>query len=517
MTTQDSYLFDDKNKNKKSGGGFARFCKFLFFVLAFFLVVITILANMGGSNDMLRDSVEKFVSDAFGKRPAQIGVLHKMSFFPSVGVHAQNIKVYSKPEEEGGYPVIKIGNLEAFMGFWSVATSNPTFKKLAIENVNVIKGMFVPEEFSMKHIFVDHIPGEKTAMLTGEGRVGVHDWSFNAKLNAYNTFAGKRYGFDEVTPFTLKIADMEIQGNFSKSGKEYFKFDDVIVTHGNRSASVSISFYSVSDGLLKIRGEIKDISSGTEIIPELLMNRKARPYQLSGDIIMKNFEIGSAAEKHSDVTAIISRLREVLGYDQANTPFDYMDIIEVDKDFDTTLKFVDASVKDQKLNFEMPYIQKNGQRRLGPVRAENATETLFPALIFVDVSEDTNAFMTMNGDVDTKFAEAVFASIPSYFQEQPKISVDCGVGVYTTQEDKITVTKAQILLADGMLSVHEQKLEDDNNYYDIVFGYAKKQVEVDVLSLPDMPYKFAKSQLLEASPNPTKCDDLISSVSDTKE
>ena len=142
METQDTYLFNDKKKKEKSGNGFARFCKFLFFVIAFFLVILTILANMGGSNDMLRESVESFVSDTFGKRPASIGVLHKMTFFPSVGVHARNVKVLSKPEEDGGYPVVSIGNVEVFMGFWSVATSQPKFKEMVIEDVSVIKGMF---------------------------------------------------------------------------------------------------------------------------------------------------------------------------------------------------------------------------------------------------------------------------------------------------------------------------------------------------------------------------------------
>ena len=149
--------------------------------------------------------------------------LHKMTFFPSVGVHARNVKVLSKPEEEGGYPVVSIGNIEVFMGFWSVATSQPKFKEMVIEDVSVIKGMFIPEEFSIEHIYVDNAPGEDSAELIGAGKAGVHDWSLNVEIDTVSSLFGKRFILGETLPFTLNIADVNFKGHFSKGGNEYFQ------------------------------------------------------------------------------------------------------------------------------------------------------------------------------------------------------------------------------------------------------------------------------------------------------
>ncbi len=517
METQDTYLFNDKKKKEKSGNGFARFCKFLFFVIAFFLVILTILANMGGSNDMLRESVESFVSDSFGKRPVTVGVLHKMTFFPSVGVHARNVKVLSKPEEEGGYPVVKIGNIEVFMDFWSVASSQPKFKKLVIEDVNAIKGMFIPEEFVIDHIYVDHAPGEDRAELIGSGKTGVHDWSLNVEIDTVNSFSGKRFILGETLPFTLNIADVNFKGDFSKGGNEYFKFDDVVISNGDRLITVNLSAYTVSDGLLKVRGLVKDNHVGTEYHLDLLMDRSKRPYDVTGDITIENAVFEKSQNSQSDIPEVIARLQDVLGYGKGVTLFNFISIFEVGKNLNINVKFNDASLGDKKSSFEMPYVQIDGQRRVGPVRSEEGSLTLFPAVIFADKSDKEKAFIVMEGNADKEFASIVFPNISTYASIEDSIFIECGLGAYQVGSDAVIISDVEISTKAFVLKAGEQNLDGYNGYRDIAMSRSSKLSKDNVLNLLDKSYEFVSGQLREASPNPTKCDGMIKAASKTEE
>ncbi|MGH1456696.1 MAG: hypothetical protein ACRBDI_07935 [Alphaproteobacteria bacterium] len=516
--SEDSYLFE--SKSQKEGKWFSRLAKLLFFAVAFILVILTILANMGGPHDMYRESVERFTSEIFGGRPAKVVALHEMKFFPSVGVHATNIKVFSKPEDEGGYPVVTIGEVEAFMSFWSVATSQPKFKKFVIQNVSAIKGVFAPEEFSVHEIFVDHTPGEDHASLTGNGKIGNHKWSFDVNLEVFGGVGGYSYRFQEAVPFVLDIDDIHFEGDFVKGGKEFFKFNNVKITQGDQSIDLNIDAYAVSDGLLKIKGNIKDGNSELEITSDLLLNKSQLPHRVTGDIILHNVGISHKVETKSSMIDITNNLREILGYDQIDSVFGYASILETGRDVNIVLKFDNAKLDENKtISFETPYIHQNGFHKLGAFTDTVNQNPLLPPVAFVFTPDGKGAFVVLEGAVDHDFASSVFKDTPDILKNASALKNECGIGIFIQSDGINTIETLQLHFNDGEIAIKNQTLAMGKGYQDLNFEYTANKGAFKTLELQKPSYDFIQPYLHGASPNPTKCDEaitLINSADDTQ-
>lgn len=509
MTTDDSYLF--KDEKKRTGGGLARFCKFLFFVLAFLLVVMTIMANMGGSHVMHRESVEKFISDVFGGRPTTIGLLQDMSFFPSIGVHASNIEVLSKPEDEDGYPVVKIGQLEAYMGFWSVATSTQRFKKLSIQNVQAIKGIITPEEFTIKHIFIDHVPGEDTGAIYGEGRVGENEWSFEIGVQVHNTFTGKQYSIPQSTPFKINIADILIRGKYAKNGGEYFTLDDVNISQGKKSARIDLSVYTVANRLLKIRGTLQDGTNNAQIMPELMLNRAVSPHQLEGTVQFTNYTL----EQNSDLGEMISSIRQKLGFNTASDIFGYLGVLDYNNNVNVTLNFEKLVIGETGYDLDIPYVQMNNHRAFGPITKRLKEEVgdkkenmLLPPFMVIKNKPSQTVFVIQEGKVDTGFASKIFSGFPVSVSSRESLSTQCGVGVISDSQDGALQLETMVIgmQDDAIITMPQQQIDAQNTLRSLRMNYERAARSLPDVALTKDAQVFVKKQLHKTSPNPTTCD-----------
>lgn len=513
MTATDSYLFD---KEKQKSGIFARLLKFIFWISAFILIVITILANMGGAGEMWRQSVEEFISDAFGGRPTKVSTLHNMTFFPSVGVHATNIKVLSKPEDEGGYPVVRIGQIEAFMSFWSVATGTPKFKKFSIQNVEAIKGMFFPEEFSIHQIFVDHTPGEDHANMVGNGTIGNHEWAFNAVLNVHKGATRSSYSFPDSIPFTLDIADIHIEGNMVKGGKEFFKLQNTTLQHQGNNIQIDLDVYTVSQNLLKIKGDIQSEKSGVKIVPELLLDKAKARSSLSGEIAISNADIRHQSNVENEIASALSRLKHVFGYKEIISVFDYMSSLEAGRDADIIINLENAHVGEEKtMHLSVPYMQVNGNRKIGPIKENGNDAVLFPVMLFTHDEKESGTFVLTKGNVDTAFATAVFAKIPNALKTEKILQNECGIGSYTMSENE-TKLEFSADIHGKILEAETRKLNKGEGYADIKWALTNGNASQNII-VSDAEYNFIHKHLRQASPNPTKCDNRIKKKNTQKE
>ena len=296
-----------------------------------------------------------------------------------------------------------------------------------------------------------------------------------------------------------------------------FKFDDVVISNGDRSITVNLSAYTVSDGLLKVRGFVKDSRVGTEYNLDLLMDRSKRPYDVTGDVTIENAVFEKSQNKQSDIPEVIARLQDVLGYGKGVTLFNFISILEVGKDLNINVKFNDASLGDKNSSFEMPYVQIDGQRRVGPVRSEDGSLTLFPAVIFADKSDKKKAFIVMEGNADKEFTSVVFPNINANASTEDSVFIECGLGTYQVGSDAVIILDVEISTRGFVLKAGEQNLDSYNGYRDIAMSRSGKLSKDNVLNLSDKSYEFVSGQLRAASPNPTKCNGKIKSASKTEE
>ncbi len=291
---------------KKEKNWITRILKLTFILSALLLIGITVLYNMGGSNDSLKDSVQRFISGIFQGRPATVDRLVNMSFFPRLGFDAEGINVLSSADDD--YKIVEIGKVQVFMGFWNVALRNPLVKQFYIEDFKAIKGALGPKEFYIEKIFINHDIENNSAQLNGNGKIGNDPWAFKIDIEIHGDKGNYSYMFGEISPFIFDIADINIIGKFIRHEDGYFKFEDFNITSEDIELRGDLTLSALGRKILKLRGELFSKDGNKPLSPDLIFDYSRSPVKIDGTI-----SSGISKEKDS-ILAILLKLREIAGY-----------------------------------------------------------------------------------------------------------------------------------------------------------------------------------------------------------
>ncbi len=273
--TDDSYLFEKPKKKL-----FSRLMSIAFITFCVVTVFFVVLSNMGGSGDALKASVEDFTGKFFGGRPAHVGKLNRMSFFPLVGVDAENIVISS--DEEKMLRLAELKKLQIFMSFWNVAGSTPKFTKLYVEGFSAVKGFLSPQAVTIDKVFVDHDAEAKSAILRGNGTIGNQSWFVTAEVDIFGHTGDYSYMLKQPYPLTAQIGDMKFDGLIVNHEAEYFKIEDFTLTEGNKSLSGDVVFTATGKQLLKVRSDLVS-STGEKIEHDIIVDFTKNPPQIIGE------------------------------------------------------------------------------------------------------------------------------------------------------------------------------------------------------------------------------------------
>lgn len=362
--TDDSYLLDGNDKKKVNW--FGRILKIIFVLIAFGLVIITVLANMGGNSETLKQGVVQFVSEMTGGRPVEVDALNNMSFFPRVGLDVEGIHVISRPES--GTKIFSIGKLQAYMDFWHVATRRPRLKGFYIEEVKAIKGALTPNEFYVEKIFIDHDIEQSTAVLRGLGTIGVHPWNFSATMQVFGSKGKYDFMLAHEFPIKMQIADVTFETLFINHEDNYFKLENFTISHGDKALSGNILLSSLGRGLLKIKADMQTKDAKSTVAGDLVADLSESIDKYSGTIASEKIILSEIIGDDS-VFTIFKRLRDVVGYTKLQENKNPMAILGANNlNLDLDLANIEIAPNQTK-SLKLPLQLENGHLKLGHILA----------------------------------------------------------------------------------------------------------------------------------------------------
>jgi len=485
-----------------------KIAKLIFVLSALFLVMITILANMGGSNDMLREAVENFVSERFGGRPAKVANLERMSFFPKIGVSAKGVQVLSKAE--GGYPLVKIGKIQMFMSFWDVAMGNSEFTHFYLENAEAIKGMLFPNEFYIERAYIDNEIEQTTALLKANGKSGARDWFFQAQLEAKGKNGKYKYKPGKRVPFSGTLADVNISGALVKYDEEYFKIEDLILEAEGFALIGEATISSVGSGLLKLKFDLATKDKSSVINTEVIIALTSFPMKISGTVKAEQITLSDFSDSGA-VKVLLQKIQNTLGYEAESTFAGWMASAFARYDVDIDFDFKAMSSQEETLsNITLPYVQKKGNTIFGPVLQSG--KEVFPAFTTVISNEKLISFV-QSGTINTKTASVFAPKIPQKIKSLETLEVECGVAEFAFNEKGLEILSFGMNLKNGSISAQEKQVSYDTELRDLSYLYSAQQSPLPEIELNQETYKFVQ----ESKPqNMDGCATYIKEIPDTQ-
>lgn len=492
--SDDSYLLDSNDKKEKPASRwYGRILKLTFIICAFVLVILTVLANMGGSNEMLKEGVGETISEYFGGRPVKMGRLNNMNFFPTVALDVEDISVYSKPEDV--IPLVKLKKFQAYMPFWNVATKTPRMTTLYLEGLEAIRGVFMPASLSAEKIFIDHDMEAGTAKLRGNGKIGVHPWKFEIDLDVSGSKGKYGYMVAQSAPFVFDIADLHFDGTFIRGEENYIKFENFNLVFGDKRLGGDLVASALGKRLLKIKGTLKTAGDQTILSPDLVLNFSDQMrIDVSGSVGSEKILMTDLVGDQS-VFSIFSRFREIIG--QSAIPRSRDGTLALfgghDINVDFALKNIDLGGKTMN-DLAFNVVQDAGRIKAGPVLS--AGEMVMPVVMLLYKQDDAKLIsIVQDGRFDTALVGAWLRHLPKSALDRGYVDVSCGIGEFTEQGDNIHIDAFGIDTAAGHIKVKEKTISTDDSFSALHFVEQSGDKELNKVALAKDLYDFAQGSL----------------------
>lgn len=271
---------------KDKGSAIGTLLRVLFFLLAFIAIMFTILANMGGTSESLKKSVEDLVSTTLGGRPASVDRLVRISFFPLVGVDIEGLEV--KESKENDTKVITADKLKMYMNFWSIATKSSTFSSLLVEKLNIQSGIIGRRSLEIEKMFVDHDKETKTAAIKANGKLGEHPWEAKIQVDVYGQAGGYSYSLGPNRNFSMEIEELNIGGILVERFSDYIKLSNITAGLPEKIIIGDLTLFLLENNLIKIKGKLSFGNNKSEIKPNIVIDMAKKPPVISGEIESDN-------------------------------------------------------------------------------------------------------------------------------------------------------------------------------------------------------------------------------------
>lgn len=421
--SEDSHLLEPKEKKKRTPyEWFMLLLRICFFICAFALVVITVLANMGGSGEKWHEGVRGFISEFAGGRPANLRTLNSINFFPNVSIDIEGVEILAKPDDV--VPLIKVEELRIGMPFLDVATRSPRIREFYVAGLSTIKGVFMPAEFVLNKIYIDHDQVSPQATLRADGKIGLQSWSMEAGLDVEKSIFGKNtYVLASKSSFAVDFADVHLSGTYNHVSSRHLKIEGFELRAGEKVVSGDIVISTVSKKLMKLQGTLNIQNGRTVISPDIIIdssNKDGAPTHVSGEITSDKLVLDDVIGKQS-VFGIFARIRELMGYtgelsrlDGAPSYFGKHDL-----NVHVFLQNVEAdNAAYEALSFDL--LKEVGRMRISEVIGKDERQLMPPLILLQKADNKFLTFIMQEGTLDNGLLRPWLDNLPD--------EVSCAVG-----------------------------------------------------------------------------------------
>ena len=255
---------------KKKRNWFYLLLKIAFFFGAFMLVVLTVMANVGGKSETLRQSIEQFITENTSYS-ASVAHLNAMTFFPDIVLDFEKTELREKESTDLAMTADHV--LLAF-GFWDVMASTGKIKALSVDNLRVRPGIFISPSFEAESVkIVESVDGPR---LEGKGSVGAEKFNFSTDMNSRGSGRRKRYFFGNERAFFLNLGSIKISGIMKTGESSGLVIENLDVKQDGRAVMSGMLGFVRNDGVLGLEGRLEMAEHGSVIKPDIDISIPAR-------------------------------------------------------------------------------------------------------------------------------------------------------------------------------------------------------------------------------------------------
>ncbi len=240
-----------------------RIVKILFCVFAVLLVIFTVMANIGGSSDALKKSIEGYISESTGM-DARVGQLNNMSFFPDVAFDFEDTEIYTRGSAD---VVMIVGRVQVMFGFWDVMAGTGKIKVMNIEDFIAVPGAVMKNDLQIDGISI--VEDQDGARMQSTGKIGGKSFTARSDMEVTGLGRGKKFSFGPERIINASLGDADISTTMSgRKGENIFLKDIEIISAEKKVLGGELSIARGGSKIF-VTGTLRVEPNGSDIAPEI--------------------------------------------------------------------------------------------------------------------------------------------------------------------------------------------------------------------------------------------------------
>lgn len=295
-----------------------RTLKITLYVGIFFFVIFSVMTMLGGKSDGYRNAVEAFLGGTFGGH-AEIGTFEGITFFPSLSLKAENIRLLNADKK----PVGRVGILDVKLSFWDVLFSNGRMQRLNVRDVALSEEItgHGPVAVTRAAILQNEQEGADTEYyFKSEGVWGNDPFSVYMEMERYGSAENPTFAFGQSRVLSAQLGDFALSVTMMDGSGSSTFIKDLNVTEKDRVLLRGDG--ELKDGLwgpVTLTGSFKT-ALGSLIEPRIAFHEKDGSVHYKGDLVLKDFTMADLGGD-AGVRNAIDRLLQIIDPPEPEVPF----------------------------------------------------------------------------------------------------------------------------------------------------------------------------------------------------
>lgn len=284
MTEADS---EKKQKTKDRKNPLKRLAWITVYLAVFLFVVFTVLANLGGSGDVFRESLEQYLGDVT-PYSAKISRLNSLYFFPEIVIDVEGVELSSR---QTGEPVIFVGRARMATGFFDVMFKRQRYRVLELERLQAQTGSILNKPLIFDRIgFQDEKENETFLAATGN----VDGKAFEIKIGFEAKGDEKRRSYAPAEDMEIRAAleNATFSGLLKDDPQGDLKLENVILRYNAQDAVIGdFNLERLGIGRFSLKGRAEILPHKTVLNPDMEFQLGVLPAEIRGNVNASPFNI----------------------------------------------------------------------------------------------------------------------------------------------------------------------------------------------------------------------------------
>lgn len=343
---------------KEKGTWLGFFTKLFFFFLIIGVVGIMVLSSLGGNSDVLKGSIEDYLSQRFQGR-AQIDEFHQMTFYPYLAVDMEGVNVFEGDSETRTRFSAK--KVVLGMGFWDLALGNGKLKTMNIQGMKAAPGTIIAQGLTVDNAAI--IDEGDQAYIRSSGKIGATPYNFETHVETHGKGKRKKYSFGDVRPFDANLGDIKLKGRIEDMDVDMMSLKDFSIGEEASVLAGSIDIFYGGDNRFKVKGDVAYGEGSTANVDILVEN--FTKMKVSGTLDFSEMLLKDALN-YSQVIDLLDKIQNIIGVQKKEEPG--YDFSNVEMDIQASVeKLVHNDVNIASLR--SPIKIENGDLHAGPIQS----------------------------------------------------------------------------------------------------------------------------------------------------